>query len=98
MARANSLDRLEQEILQAKAEALGRAGAKLRQAVRRYQQLKAEAPAEPDELERARLEDSWKGVIAAREVLIVLREGVGLRSHDVVDVEYDIPLKSRGSR
>ena len=89
---------LEEEILRAKAEALGRAGAKLREAVRRYQQLKAEAPAELDDAQRVRLDEAWKSVLGAREVLVVLREGVGLRSHDVIDTEYDIPLKSRDAR
>lgn len=81
-------DLLEQEILQAKAEALGRAGEKLRRAVQTYRE--AQATLASDESAQAQLAQRWAEVIRAREVLIVLREGIGLRQHDSVDREYGI--------
>ncbi|HET9934256.1 MAG TPA: hypothetical protein VFQ35_26320 [Polyangiaceae bacterium] len=86
---------LEQEILQAKAEALGRAGEKLRRAVGAYREAQATLDETPSA--RSELERRWQEVMRAREVLIVLREGIGLRQHDSVDAEYAIPLASRGS-
>ena len=78
---------LEQEILKAKAEALGRAGEKLRRALEVYAVAKQTEP-EPEQLERA-----WNQVLQARETLVVLREGIGLRRHDSIDEEYGIPFR-----
>jgi hypothetical protein len=85
---SKGFDLLEQEILQAKAEALGRAGEKLERAVQAY--LDAKATLGDDESARTKLAQSWDAVMRAREVLIVLREGIGLRRHDSVDSEYGI--------
>ena len=85
---SKGFDLLEQEILQAKAEALGRAGEKLARAVQAYLSLKATLG--DDESARTKLAQSWDEVMRSREVLIVLREGIGLRRHDSVDSEYGI--------
>ncbi|MFZ5897008.1 MAG: hypothetical protein ACOY0T_38475 [Myxococcota bacterium] len=92
---SNAFDVLEQEILKAKAEALGRAGEKLRKAVDTYERVKASLPLDADELQRAHCARAWEDVLRAREVLVVLREGIGLRRHDSIDTEFGIPLEQR---
>jgi len=87
---AKSVELSEQEILKAKAEALGRAGEKLQRAAERYRRLKSAPGATSPQLAAA-LDD----IVQAREVLIVLREGIGLYRHEIIDEQYDLPFANR---
>jgi hypothetical protein len=62
----------------------------LRRALSSYRLEKATLPAEPAPEDERRLAAAWDAVLAAREVLIVLREGIGLRQHDSIDEQYGI--------
>ncbi|MFQ5691631.1 MAG: hypothetical protein ACE5IM_01120 [Nitrospinota bacterium] len=83
---------VEIEILQEKASALGRTGAKLRACVERIRRIEAEWTGRPEDLRRA--EDYRQAVERAslyRYYLIVQREAVALTAHADVDRLYPIP-------
>ncbi|WP_027164968.1 DUF6665 family protein [Mesorhizobium sp. WSM3224] len=80
-AQENALDLLGHEILAEKAAALGRAGQRVEQTLRK---LREGGEGE----DRARL---LKEAAAAVHAYFIQRELCGLRRHDAVIREYDIP-------
>jgi hypothetical protein len=97
--RGESLQRTEQEIRQAKAEALGRVGERLDAALarlaewdRHLEQLSAEAGPEVarETAARDRLRDE---AVRLRHALVIQREAIGLRRHDPVEERYPIPSR-----
>jgi len=103
VSRHEAQQRIEQEIRQAKAEALGRAGerldavlARLAAADRDLERLTAEATRDPvlrgqivrDTVARDRLRDE---AVRLRHALVIQREAIGLRRHGSVEERYPIP-------
>src|SRR5690606_34009886 len=89
---AGALSPLEQEILKEIAEALGRSGERLERAIAEYRTLAAEAGAEPDAGQKARLDAGRIEIRRAREALIIQREALGVRTHEVIDRHYPLPF------
>ena len=103
MSRHEAQQRIEQEIRQAKAEALGRAGerletvlARLAAADRDLDRLATEAGPDPalrgqilrHIVARDRLRDE---AVRLRQALVIQREAIGLRRHGSVEERYPIP-------
>lgn len=83
---------VEVEILQEKASALGRTGAKLRACVEEVVRFEAKWAGEPRDLRN--LPDYSRAVERAnlyKYYLIVQREAVGLTAHEDVDRLFPIP-------
>ncbi|MFO7181474.1 MAG: hypothetical protein DIU78_022410 [Pseudomonadota bacterium] len=89
---AGPLSPLEQEILKEIAEALGRSGERLERAIASYCAIAAEAGADPDPVQRRRLDAERREIRRAREALIIQREALGARTHDAVDRHYPLPF------
>lgn len=78
--REEALRRTEKEIVAEKAATLGRAGERLEATLRLCAEL------------RGALEHAPEGAaLEARRTLIIQREAIGLRSHQVVDRQFPEP-------
>jgi hypothetical protein len=98
--RAEALQRVEQEIRQAKAEPLGRLGERLDQVLARLGEMDRELDAMPTgapEGSRAlavrnRLRDEAVRLV---HYLVVQREAIGVRCHRAVAERYPVPSARR---
>jgi hypothetical protein len=93
---AEALERVEQEIRQAKAEALGRLGERLDQVLARLgeldRQLDAMDGAGPDAVRALAARNRWREEAARlAHYLVIQREAVGLRCHRAVTERYPVP-------
>jgi hypothetical protein len=90
-----SFGRVEQELQQERAAALGRIGRRLQDLIVRLESLRAEMEHGPP-LERHRLHveyrSTWERARTYRWYLEVQREAVGLRRHEKLDETYPLPL------
>jgi hypothetical protein len=84
----SGFERLEAELMQARAEALGRAGRRLEQCLARYRGFKSTLGAEPNAADREHIAELWNAVLRARDGLIIVREANGIHRHDAVDRVY----------
>jgi hypothetical protein len=75
------------------AESLGRDGERLERALSRYAAIEREPEVVPDRC--ARLDAAAREVLQAREWLIIQREALGIRRHEVVDQTYALPSALR---
>jgi hypothetical protein len=96
MTRAGEgVRRVERELAQEKAAALGRAGERLQAAADRLAAVARALGAATDPAARARLgaeyEAARAGVLQARLTLVIQREAVGLRRHRVLDELFPEP-------
>jgi hypothetical protein len=95
MKRREGLEKLEQEIVAEKAATLGRAGERLEAALDEVRARGAALDAELDpRRRRERLdeyEDARRRAAAARLMLLVQREAIGLRWHRDVDQQFPEP-------
>lgn len=89
------LERLDREIVQEKAAALGRAGERLEAALAAVHTAAEALDAEPDPARRASLlreyEVARRRAAGARLMLVIQREAVGLRHHRDVDRQFPEP-------
>jgi len=87
--------RIEAEIVQEKAAALGRAGERLEAALDAVASIGRRLDVTGDAAERARLlreyEDARARAQHARLALLIQREAVGLRRHRAVEATYPEP-------
>jgi hypothetical protein len=94
-SRGEGLRRVESEIAQEKAAALGRAGERLEEALATLAALVQAFGGTNDETRRAELRAAYRaaraGVRTARLHLLIQREALGLRSHRVVDQQFPEP-------
>ncbi len=93
--RAERWARLEHDVAQEKAAALGRAGERLESALAEAAALacalaEARSPGERERLV-ADYEAARQRAIAARLALVVQREAIGLRQHRIVDQHFPEP-------
>ena len=92
---AESQQALEREIAQEIAAALGRAGAKVEQALARLAEAGRALDAAPDELERRhcleRFEACRRAALTARHELLIHREAVGIRRHGELERQFPVP-------
>jgi hypothetical protein len=95
MANRKAQSALEVELRRAMAEALGRAGERLEQAIERYRAAKS-APPEAGASREQRLAAARAEMFTAREWLIVQREAIGLRRHETVDELFPDAAPYRG--
>jgi hypothetical protein len=95
MTRRKGFEQLEQEIVKEKAAALGRAGERLEAALDEARTLGAAIDAEAEPRRRRQLLDEYDAVrrraAAARLMLLVQREAIGLRWHRDVDQQFPEP-------
>jgi hypothetical protein len=88
-------ERLEREIVQEKAATLGRAGERLEAALAAARLLGHTLDAERDPARRAALlreyEAARRQAAAARLMLVIQREAIGLRYHRDVDRQFPEP-------
>ena len=88
-------ERLEREIVQEKAATLGRAGERLEAALAAARALGHTLDAERDPARRAALlreyEAARRQAAAARLMLVIQREAIGLRYHRDVDRQFPEP-------
>ena len=88
-------ERIKEEIVREKAAALGRAGERLEAALAAVHAVARawRATAEPAERERLSHEYglAWRAAEAARLMLLIQREAVGLRDQRVVDQHFPRP-------
>ena len=93
--RGETFRRVEREIAQEKAAALGRAGERLEEALAALEAVARTFELTDDETRRADLRAAYRAARArvrtARLHLVIQREAVGLRSHRVVDQQYPEP-------
>jgi hypothetical protein len=93
--RRETLRRVESEIAQEKAAALGRAGERLEEALAALDAVVRAFAAAEDETRRADFRAAYRAARArvrtARLHLVIQREALGLRSHRVVDQQYPEP-------
>lgn len=80
--RAEMLGKTEAEIRSEMASALGRIGRALQDALARLKQANPESPEYRELLKEAKL-SYW--------YMIVQREAIGIRSHDLLIREFDVP-------
>ena len=94
--------RINAEIAQEKAVALGRAGVRLEEALARVAAVGHRRDAAPDPEAEARLlgeyETARVRVHHARLALLIQREAVGLRHHRIVDQQFPEPPRRAASR
>ena len=87
--------RIEAEIVQEKAAALGRAGERLEAALDVVASIGRRLDVTRDAVERARLlaeyEDARARALHARLGLLIQREAIGLRRHRAVEATYPEP-------
>jgi hypothetical protein len=95
MTRREGLERLEREIVQEKAAALGRAGERLESALASARALGEALDTEQEPVRRAALlreyETARRQAATARLMLLVQREAIGLRHHRDVDRQFPEP-------
>jgi hypothetical protein len=95
MTRREGLERLEREIVQEKAAALGRAGERLESALASVRALGEALDVEPEPVRRAALlreyETARRQAATARLMLLIQREAIGLRHHRDVDRQFPEP-------
>jgi hypothetical protein len=95
MMRREGLERLEREIVQEKAAALGRAGERLESALASARALGEALDTEPEPVRRAALlreyETARRQAATARLMLLIQREAIGLRHHRDVDRQFPEP-------
>jgi hypothetical protein len=92
--------RINAEIAQEKAAALGRAGERLEAALAHVTSLGRQLDATPDPHAHARLlgeyENARMRALHARLALVIQREALGLRQHRIVDQKFpEPPRRSR---
>jgi hypothetical protein len=91
--------RIEEEIRREKAQALGRAGERLDEALREAAALGARLDAAVGDAGRAALFDAYevacKRAQTARYALLIQREAIGLRNHRDVDRLFPEPPRRR---
>jgi len=87
--------RINAEIAQEKAAALGRAGERLEAALEHVTSLGRRLDAASDLGEHARLLDEYESArvraVHARLTLVIQREALGLRHHRIVDQQFPEP-------
>jgi hypothetical protein len=87
--------RINAEIAQEKAAALGRAGERLEAALAHVTALARQLDAAPDPNEHARLlgeyESARMRAVHARLALVIQREALGLRQHRIVEQKFPEP-------
>jgi hypothetical protein len=95
MTRHEGFEKLEQEIVKEKAAALGRAGERLEAALDEARGLGVAIDGERDPRRRRELLHEYDAVrrraAAARLMLLVQREAIGLRWHRDVDQQFPEP-------
>lgn len=95
MTRRQGFEKLEEEIVREKAAALGRAGERLQSALDEARALGAALDAEPEATRRQELLRAYdaarRQAAAARLMLLVQREAIGLRWHRDVDRQFPEP-------
>lgn len=95
MKRREGFEKLEQELVKEKAAALGRAGERLEAALDEVRALGVALDAERDGRRRGELlreyEATRRRAAAARLMLLVQREAIGLRGHRDVDQQFPEP-------
>jgi hypothetical protein len=99
MKRREGFERLEREIVQERAAALGRAGERLEAALAAVQALGASLDDERDAVRRAALlaeyEAARRHAASVRLMLLIQREANGLRNHRDVDRQFPEPPRRR---
>ena len=94
--------RIDTEIAQEKAAALGRAGERLEQALAAAAAVGRELEAATDDVERTRLLTDYERARdragGARVALLIQREAVGLRHHRIVDQLFPEPPRRVAGR
>ena len=94
--RGEALRRVESELAQERAAALGRAGERLEQALASLDAIVRAYAAADDATRQAELRAAYREsrsrARTARLHLLIQREAVGLRSHRVVDQQYPDPV------
>jgi hypothetical protein len=94
--------RINAEIAQEKAVALGRAGERLEEALARAAAVGHRLDASPDPEAEARLlgeyETARVRALHARLALLIQREAVGLRHHRIVDQQFPEPPRRAASQ
>jgi len=103
MSRAHETHRrINEEIAQEKAVALGRAGERLEEALAHVASLGRRLDAAPDGEVEARLLGEYEAArvraLHARLALLIQREAVGLRHHRIVDQQFPEPPRRAASR
>jgi hypothetical protein len=95
MRRREGFERLEQEIVHEKAATLGRAGERLEAALAAARALGRTLDVENDPARRVALlgeyEAARRQAAAARLMLLIQREAIGLRHHRDVDRQFPEP-------
>ena len=94
---AEAMSRLETEIVQEMAQALGRTEDKLNYALLRLELAGREVDAAPDEAERAARVRTFNArraeALDARRNLVIHREAIGIRRNKVLEDLYPVPPK-----
>jgi len=94
--------RIDAEIAQEKAQALGRAGERLEAALAHVVTVGRRLEAAADPTEQARLLTEYESARAralhARLALLIQREAVGLRHHRIVDQQFPEPPRRAAGR
>jgi len=103
MSRAHETHRrINEEIAQEKAVALGRAGERLEEALAHVASLGRRLDAALDGEAEARLLGEYEAArvraLHARLALLIQREAVGLRHHRIVDQQFPEPPRRAASR
>jgi hypothetical protein len=97
--RREGFERLQEEIVREKAATLGRAGERLEAALATVRDLGQTLDAERDPARRAALlreyEAARRQAAAARQMLLIQREAIGLRHHRDVDRQFPEPPPRR---
>lgn len=87
--------RINAEIAQEKAAALGRAGERLEAALAHVSALGRQLDAGPDPADHERLLGEYESArlraVPARLALMIQREAIGLRHHRIVDQQFPEP-------
>ena len=97
--RGEAAARIEREIVAEKAAALGRAGERLHDALAEVARLAGALDATTEPAARAGLgrayEQAWRCAARARLALLIQREAVGVRQHQLVDQQFPEPPRRR---
>ena len=95
MRRNQALHRIDSEIMNEKAQALGRAGERLEAALAHVVTVGRRLDAATDPESEARLLGEYEAArvraLHARLALLIQREAVGLRHHRIVDQQFPEP-------
>jgi hypothetical protein len=102
MRRNEALHRIDAEIANEKAQALGRAGERLEAALAHVVTVGRRLDAATDPESEARLLGEYEAArvraLHARLALLVQREAVGLRHHRIVDQQFPEPPRRTAGR